>query len=167
MVVLLSIDVDPVRSSIGGGVAATAVLTVILLVVDVLFSGSNLFVFATFMRLCAIGGPPYCEPEGMMAAVLTFFALFALAWPLFFGGFTWGLPGESGLIHGAIFGLVLWAGYVATVVAGIGIGGETFAENVPLLLVTLFAYVVYGLVLGGVYDYLSAHRTFQISQVGF
>lgn len=76
-----------------------------------------------------------------------------------------GLPGESGLIHGAIFGLVLWARYVATVVAGIGIGGETFDENVSLLLITMLAYVAYGLVLEGVYDHFSVHRTFQISQV--
>jgi hypothetical protein len=154
---------DPVRSSIGGGVAATTALTVCLLVTDLLLGGTNLFVFATFTSLCAVGGPPYCEVGSPTAAALTFVwyvALFAVAWPLLFGGFTWGLPGESGPTHGAVFGLVLWAGYVVVVLFGIGFGGETLAENLPLLLVTLVAYLVYGVVLGGVYDHLAGHRTF-------
>nr|WP_254522448.1 DUF6789 family protein [Natrinema caseinilyticum] len=49
----------PVRSSIGGGVAATVVLTVVLLGVDVVLRGSNLVVFVTFTNFCSIGGPPY------------------------------------------------------------------------------------------------------------
>jgi hypothetical protein len=157
-----------VRSSIVGGIAATGVLTVFLLVADSLLAGTNLFVLATFMSLCAIGGPPYCEPGGLMAAALTFvsfLALFALAWPLLFAGFTWGLPGKSGLTHGVIFGLVLWTGYVGTVLYGIGTGGETLAASLPLLVVMLSAYLVYGLVLGGVYDRLAGHRTFLGSPV--
>lgn len=152
-----------VRSSVVGGIAATAVLTALLLVSDSLIGGTSPFVFATFMSLCAIGGPPYCEPNSLMATALTFLsflALFALAWPLFFGAFTWGLPGESGLTHGAVFGLVLYMGYIGTVLYGIGIGGETVAENLPMLAVMLLAYLTYGLVLGGVYDHFAAHRTF-------
>jgi len=154
---------DPVRSSIGGGFAATAALTGLLLVGDALVGGPTLFLFATFTSLCAVGGPPYCELGTTTAAGLTgfwFVALFAVAWPLLFGGFTWGLPGESGHVHGAVFGVVLWAGYAVTVVAVIGRYGGTFAENVPLLTGTLLAYLVYGLVLGSVYDRLAAHRTF-------
>jgi len=154
---------DPVRSSIAGGIVATIVLLVFLLVADFLLGGLNLFVFATFTSLCAVGGPPYCALESATATLLTYLwfgLLFAVAWPLLFAGFTWGLPGESGLAHGAVFGLVLWAGYVVLVLYGIGLGGQTFGENLPMLVVTLIAYLVYGLVLGGVYDTLAEHRTF-------
>ncbi|WP_248905435.1 DUF6789 family protein [Halocatena marina] len=154
---------NPARSSIGGGIVATVVLAVFLLITDFLLSGTKIFVFATFTSLCAIGGPPYCEAGSLTAAGLTFFwfiILFALGWPLLFGGFTWGLPGESGLTHGAVFGFILWIGYVVTVLYGIWAGGETFAEDLPLLIITLFAYLVYGLVLGGVYDHFAGHRTF-------
>lgn len=154
---------DPTRSSIVGGAAAAAVLTIFLLVADLLLSGTNLFVFATFLSLCATGGSPYCvlgTPMAAAATFLWFLALFVVAWPLLFAGFTWGLPGESGLGHGAVFGLILWAGYVVVVLYGIALLGETFAEDLPYLLITLLAYLVYGLVLGGVYGYVPEHRTF-------
>lgn len=154
---------DPVRSSLGGGIAATLTLLVFLLVADVLLAGTNLFVFATVTSLCAVGGPPYCELGTLTARLLTYLwfgLIFAVAWPLLFGGFTWGLPGESGFAHGAVFGLILWAGYVVVALLGLFVGNETFVEDLPLLAVTLLAYLVYGLVLGGGYDYLAEHRTF-------
>lgn len=154
---------DPVRSSLGGGLAATIALLVFLLIADFFLAGTNLFVFATFTSLCAVGGPPYCELGSLTATLLTFIwfgLLFAVAWPLFFAGFTWGLPGETGLVHGAVYGLILWTGYVVVVLYGIGLGGQTFGENLPMLLVTLLAYLVYGLVLGWGYDHLAEHRTF-------
>lgn len=152
---------DPVRSAIGGGIAATAVLTLFLLVADALLADTSLFVFATFTSLCAVGGAPYCAPESATADLLTYgwFALiFAVGWPLLFAGFTWGLPGESGIAHGAVFGLVLWTGYLAIGLLGVGFGGVT--ATLPFLVVTLLAYLVYGVALGGGYDYLAAHRTF-------
>jgi len=154
---------NSVRSGLGGGVAATLVLLVFLLVADFLLAGSNLFVFATFTSLCAVGGPPYCELGSLTATLLTFIwfgLLFAVAWPLLFAGFTWGLPGESGLAHGAVFGLILWSGYLVGDLLDIFLGRETIVGDLPLLVVTLLAYLVYGLVLGGGYDYLVGHRTF-------
>ena len=159
---------DPLRSSIVGGVIATAVMTALLLVIDVLVRGANLFVFATFTSLCEVGGPPYCavaSPEAAALTYLWFFALYALAWPILFAGVTWGLPGESGLTHGAIYGTILWAGYLVVVLYGIGRGELTIAENLPLLVLTLVAYLVYGVVLGGAYDYLAEHRTFMSPDV--
>ncbi|WP_256290072.1 DUF6789 family protein [Halobellus inordinatus] len=154
---------DPVRSSLGGGIAATIVLLALLLVFDMLLAGTDLFVFATFTSLCAVGGPPYCRPQTLTATILTltwFVLLFAVAWPLLFGGFTWGLPGESGLTHGVIYGLILWSGYLVIVLFAVGFGGESLRANLPFLGITLLSYVVYGLVLGGGYDYLAHHRTF-------
>jgi hypothetical protein len=153
---------DPVRASIGGGVAATAVLTVFLLGIDVLVGRPGLFVFTTFTSLCAIGGPPYCD-LGSIASVLltfvTFVALFAVAWPLLYGGFTWALPGESGLVHGTVFGLILWLGYAVGILVALDAGGIVGADLL-MLQSTLLGYLGYGLVLGGTYDRLAGHRTF-------
>jgi hypothetical protein len=154
---------EPVRSGLGGGVAATVALVAVLLAADALLSGTNLFVFATFTSLCAVGGPQYCEPGTTTATAITFFwflALYVVAWPLLFAGFTWGLPGESGFTHGLVFGLILWTGYGVTVAYAIGLADETLLENLPMLAVTVVGYLVYGLVLGGVYDRLADHRTF-------
>lgn len=110
---------DVTRSSLGAGVAATATLLLSLVVLDWVFAGTSPVLFATFTGLCAVGGPPYCELGSPTAALLTyvwFALLFAVAWPLLFGGFTWGLPGESGLLHGLLFGVVLWTGYAVVVV---------------------------------------------------
>ena len=154
---------DPVRSSLAGGIAATIARLIFLLITDFLLAGVDIFVFATFTSLCAVGGPPYCELGSSTATLLTilwFFLLYAVAWPLLFAGFTWGLPGETGLAHGVVFGLLLWAGYVAVVLANVGLGGQTVGQNLPMLLVTFVAYLLYGLVLGGGYDRLAHHRTF-------
>lgn len=153
---------DPVRASIGGGVAATAVLTAFLLGVDALVGRSGLFVFTTFTSLCAIGGPPYCTLGSVSSVLLTFVAfvaLFTVAWPLLFGGFTWALPGESGFVHGTVFGLILWIGYAVGIVVGLDAGGVVGADLL-LLESTLLGYLLYGLVLGGTYDRLAGHRTF-------
>jgi len=154
---------DPIRSSLQGGIVATVTLLVILAIADVLLAGTNLFVFATFTTLCAIGGPPYCELGSLTATLLTYLwfgLIFAVAWLLLFGGFTWGLPGESGLAHGAVFGLILWSGYVASDLLDFLVRNETLIDNIPLLAVTLVAYLIYGVVLGSVYDYSAEHRTF-------
>ena len=110
---------EPVRSSLSGGVVATAVLTAVLAGMEYLFAGADVF---------------------------------ALAWPLLFAGFTWGIPGESGAVHGAIFGLVLFAGYLAR-------GLSTMGPGLNVVVRFGFAYLVYGAVLGAVYDRLAAHRT--------
>ena len=145
---------DPVRSSLSGGAVATAVLAAFLVGVD-LVAGTDVFAFAAFTTPCALVGPPYCSATGATAGVLTavwFLALFALAWPLLFAGFTWGLPGESGATHGGIFGLILAAGYLAR-------GLSTYSPGTTVVVLILLAYVVYGVVLGTVYDRLAAHRT--------
>jgi hypothetical protein len=154
---------EPVRSSLGGGIAATFTLLLVLLGADILLAGTNLFVFATFTSLCAVGGPPYCELGTPTAAAITFLwfgLLFAVAWPLLFGGFTWGLPGGSGLAHGAVFGLILWSGYVVGDLLNRSVGNEPIAGDLLFLAVTLVAYLIYGVVLGGGYDFLAEHRTF-------
>ena len=146
---------EPVRSSLSGGVVATAVLTAVLAGIEYLFAGADVFALTAFTAPCALVGAPYCSATGSTATALTavwFLALFALAWPLLFAGFTWGIPGESGAVHGAIFGLVLFAGYLAR-------GLSTMGPGLTVVVLFGFAYLVYGTVLGTVYDRLAAHRT--------
>jgi hypothetical protein len=152
---------EPVRSSLGGGAAATVVLSAFLFVADALLPGS-VFAVATFASLCTVGGPPYCD-LGSQTALLTalwFLVLYAVAWPLFFAGFTWGIPGESGVAHGVLFGLVLWAGFLVTLVFGAQVAGGPLSNHWPTVAVTAAGYSVYGAVLGGTYDVLAGHRTF-------
>ncbi|MBX0295955.1 DUF6789 family protein [Haloarcula nitratireducens] len=158
---------EPVRSSLGGGVAATVALGIILSIADALLGGTSLFVLATFTSLCSIGGPPYCElgtPQATLLTLVVLVGLFTLAWPLFFAGFTWGLPGESGIVHGLVFGLVVWSGYAVVLWIGVWLGWETLAAGGPIAAVLLLAYAVYGVVLGGVYDYLAEHRTLLVTE---
>jgi len=154
---------DPARSSISAGIVATLALLAFLLVLDFLFTGTDIFVFATFTSLCSVGGGPYCELGSTTATLLTLFwfgLLYAVAWPLLFGAFTWGLPGESGTVHGVLFGFFLWVAYAAVALNRVGMGGQPGSENFPLLFLTLFPYLIYGAVLGGGYDYFAEHRTF-------
>ena len=160
---------DPVRSSLVGGVAGTAVLSAVLALADVALGGTGVFVSATFTSLCAVGGPPYCQLASPTATALTlvwYLALYAVAWPLLFAGFTWGLPGESGPAHGAAFGLVLWVGFLVVVVFDVVRAGASVTGGLVVLVAALVAYLAYGLVLGGVYDRLAAHRTFLTPETG-
>lgn len=153
---------DPVRSSIGAGAIASVVVTVILFVAEFLLPETSVFTFSTLRSLCVIGGPPYCAPGDVGAIVLTglvYLALFVFAWPLLFAGFTWGLPGESGTLHGGVYGVFLWAGYLVAVIYGAEFGGGRVVDQVPLVSAALVAYLIYGLVLGTAYDYFAAHRT--------
>ena len=153
---------DPVRSSLAGGVVASLVFGGYLLLADLVIGGPSLYVFTTFTGLCDVGGPPYCtlgSPTALGLTLLVFAVLFVVAWPLFFAGFTWGLPGESGLAHGAVFGAILWTGYAVVLLIGFGAGDVTFLEEVEIVALSLAGYVLYGLVLGGGYDALAHHRT--------
>lgn len=153
---------DPVRSSIVGGVAAASLTGVVLLVFDVLFGGADPIAFATFSSACLVGGQPFCE-SGTLAAtsvnLTVYMALFAIAWPLLFAGFTWGLPGETGVGHGAVFGVVLWSGYAVVALGAAARGWAPLSTALPFLAGIALAYLLYGIVLGGVYDVLAAHRT--------
>jgi len=145
---------EPVRGSLSGGAVATVVLAAFLVGVD-LVAATDTFAFAAFTTPCALVGPPYCSATSAAGAVLTavwFLALFALAWPFLFAGFTWGLPGESGTAHGGISGLILAAGYLAR-------GLSTSGPGATVVVLMVVAYVVYGMVLGTVSDRLAAHRT--------
>lgn len=153
---------DPLRSAFVAGAVAAVGFVAALLATGLVVGGDSLFVFSTVTGLCAIGGPPYCAPDSSTTVALTalaFVALFVVAWPLVFAAWTWGLPGESGVVHGISFALLVWVGYAATVFYGVSFGSGSLAGNTGLLAATLVSYLVYGVVLGGTYDYVAGHRT--------
>ncbi|WP_435358268.1 DUF6789 family protein [Haloarchaeobius sp. DFWS5] len=151
---------EQVKSSLYAGVVAALVLAAFLLVTGVVLQGYDLFAFSTFTTLCSLSGEAGCTSTLVDAALTftVFMALFGFAWPLVFAALTWGLPGESGPLHGAVFALFLWAGYVAVVLLRL-LGGQPLSEYILLLSGTFVSYMLYGIVLGSVYDRLAEHRT--------
>lgn len=129
-------------SAIAGGVAGTAVMTLLLLLLEVQ-TREAIPVFDVIARF--VGTP------GNQTVGFVLFALAgAVAWPLLFVAVEPYLPrGPDPAARGAVLGAILW---VAFVVTGRGdIGG-------PLLVIyaayTLFAHLIYGFVLGAVYGRL-------------
>jgi len=153
---------DPIRSSLLGGVVAATLVGTVLLVFDAVAGGTSPFALTTFSSACLLGGEPFCAATTATATlinVVVYLALFAIAWPLLFAGFTWGLPGDSGVVHGAVFGAVLWSGYAAVAIGTAARGWTPLSGQLPLLSGMAVAYLLYGVVLGGIYDNLAAHRT--------
>ncbi|WP_049927111.1 DUF6789 family protein [Halopiger goleimassiliensis] len=131
-----------IRSAVAGGIAATAVLSLLLLLLEVQTrSAMELFyVIARFI------GTPDDPAAG--------FALFAVAgtvaWPLLFVALEPYLPGgPDPAARGVAFASLLWVPFVIT---GRGdIGGPLLALFVAY---TLFAHWAYGFTLGAVYGRL-------------
>lgn len=131
-----------VSSAIGGGVSATAVMSLLLLLLEV----ETRAVMELFYVIARFIGTPDDPAVG--------FALFALAgfvaWPLLFLALEPYLPfGPDPAARGVAFASILWIPFVIT---GRGdIGG-------PLLVFfgayTLFAHWAYGFTLGAVYGRL-------------
>lgn len=113
---------DPSRSSLAAGILATGALALSLLAIDVLVAAENPFVFATFAGLCAVGGEPYCSPDTLAAAPLRSSGSYCcsrLPGRCCSAVSPGGLPGRSGAVHGLVYGLVLWTGYLAVVAFGV------------------------------------------------
>jgi len=147
------------KSSLASGVVASAVLAVVVAVADALAGGVP---FPFLSTLCVLYGEGTCVSGDVLSAVLPIALvafLFLLVWPVVFAALTWGLPGESGVTHGALFGAALWLGYAGAVGARTYWWDEPASAYLATLAVTLVGYLAYGLALGAGYDYLAAHRT--------
>jgi len=149
-----------IRSALGGGALATVVLTVVLFGIEAVFGYRLVPLFANFCTISPVG---FCAPGSLAGTVVTWSAFavwFVALWPLIFAAFTWWMPGKSGSVHGALFAVALWGGYVGIVTAQlIQTAGDQSGTEPPLLVATLFAYLCYGVVLGVGYDYFAEHRT--------
>ncbi|ESP88978.1 DUF6789 family protein [Candidatus Halobonum tyrrellensis] len=132
----------PASAVIGGGVAA-AVLSVILLVVDV-ETRSQIGIFEVVARFVGM-------PGSLVFGFVLFFAAGTFLWPLVFVALESYLPiGPDPAIRGMGFGVPLWVAFVV-----LGRGDLTGAILVVYAVLTLFAHLVYGFVLGAVYGHYS------------
>lgn len=134
-------------SAILGGVVGTAVMSVVLAMVEV-EARYAIGIFEAIARFARVPGEPAL---GFLIYVL----VGTLAWPLLFLSLEEYVPLDlDPAVAGMLMGTVLW---IAFVVIGRGdMGG-------PLLLVylsfTLLAHLAYGFVLGAVYAKFSGHSS--------
>lgn len=131
-----------ISSAIAGGVAATAVMALLLLLLEVeTRSAMDLFyVIALFVG----------TPNDPSAGFALFVAAGVVAWPLLFLALEPYLPrGPDPAARGVVFAAVLWIPFV---ILGRGdIAGPLLVFYVAF---TLFAHVAYGFTLGAVYGRL-------------
>jgi hypothetical protein len=71
-------------------------------------------------------------------------------WPLLYASLKAYLPGQSDPVSGAIFGAVMWTGFVLAFYTG-----QSGVELVLYAVLTLVAHVVYGIGLGVVFNYFA------------
>ena len=134
-----------VASVVAGGVAATAVMTLMLLLLEV-ETRSALGIFYVIARFVG-------TPDSPAAGFAVFVAAGVVAWPLLFLALEPYLPrGPDPGARGVVFGAVLWLPFV---VLGRGdISGPLLVLYVGF---TLLAHVAYGFTLGAVYGRLYGH----------
>lgn len=129
-------------SAIAGGVAATAVFSLLLLLLEAQ-TRSAVFIFDAVARFVGVPGSP--------AVGFVLFALAgAVAWPLLFVALEEYIPrGPDPAARGVVFASVLWVAFV---------GANRSDVSGPVLLIylpfTLFAHWAYGFTLGAVYGRL-------------
>ena len=130
-------------AAVGGGVAATAVMTLLLLLLEA-ETRSAMELFYVIARFVG-------TPESPTIGFALFVVAGAVAWPLLFLTLEPYLPrGPDPAARGAVFAAVLWVPFV---ILGRGdIGGPLLVLYVGY---TLFAHLAYGFTLGAVYGRLS------------
>lgn len=128
------------------GAAAGAVGTAALMVG--LFVGQGIGVFEV-ERLAVVS-----ELVGLESNVMVGFLIFLLGgmtvWPLLFVSFSEYLPGVRWPVSGAVFGVVLWTGFVLAFY-----DGSSGPRLLGYAVVTLLAHVAYGAVMARVLEYFS------------
>ena len=130
-------------SAVVGGAVGVAVLSVILLVIEV-ETRSRIGVFEVVARFVGM-------PGSLVLGFLLFLAAGTFVWPLVFVALEAYLPiGPDPAIRGMGFALPLWVAFVV-----LGRGDLTGAILVVYAVLTLFAHLVYGFVLGAVYGHFS------------
>jgi hypothetical protein len=132
-------DVENVAIAVGGsfagGIVGTALMTLVLFVVNSLY-GPDVQVFQTLAEMTGASGD-------VALGFGLFFAAGVLAWPLLFVTLGAYLPGETRPMQGIVFGLILWTGFVAAFTSGQV--GVSFAVFFAFSIVT---HIIYGAVLG-------------------
>jgi hypothetical protein len=137
---------DDALSAMAAGAAGSAVVTFLLLITEAT-SGFGAHVFLILAEM--IGS------QSMLLGMFFFFGGGALTWPLLYITLGRYLPGE-GPTQGIVFAAILWLGFAPGFSGGItGATTPAFIEGgaglLIYLLVTFFAHLVYGAILGGGY----------------
>lgn len=135
-----------VVGAVAGGIAGTAVLSLLLLLLEV-ETRSAVGIFGAIARFVRL-------PGELALGFLIFVLAGSLAWPLLFVAVQGSLPMADPATRGMAFAIPLW---VAFVIAGRGdIGGPLFVVYVGF---TLLAHLAYGFTLGAVYGMLEEGET--------
>lgn len=137
---------DDALSAMAAGAAGSAVVTLILLVTEAT-SGFGAHVFLILAEMVGF--------QSMLLGMLFFFGGGALTWPLLYITLGRYLPGE-GPTQGMVFATILWLGFAPGFSGGtVGAAAPAFIEGgaglLVYLIVTFFAHLVYGAILGAGY----------------
>jgi hypothetical protein len=136
---------DPLRRTIGGGVAGTIVMSVVLVVAEV----EARFELGVGPAIARYAGVPDQPALGLLVFLFTGMVVFPLVF-LWLEDYLARVPGgEDPAIRGIAFSLPLWVVYVA-----IGSPDLNSLEGMLHLSFTLFAHLMYGFTLGAVYHSL-------------
>lgn len=128
-------------SAVGGGVAGTAVLSLLLLLLEV-ETRSVLEIFHAIARFAGV-------PGQLSVGFVVFVLAGVLAWPLVFLGIEHYIPLSDTAERGMAFAAVLWVAFVV-----VGRGTLTGTHLLVFAGGSLLAHLTYGFTLGVVYDRL-------------
>lgn len=132
------------------GFAGTVVLTAFLLVSS-LAGGFEFSNFAATTELLLL--TPFVGDQGALVGYVLFVIGGSVVWPLMLASIGLYLPGEQFSTRGAVFGAVIWIGFVF----GFGATLDSAALGLGAFVVLSFlGHVAYGYVMGDVFDRLYA-----------
>lgn len=128
--------------AVAGGAAGTAMLSLLLLMLEV-ETRSAVEIFAAISRFVGV-------PGDLALGFVIFVLAGGVGWPLVFAAVERELPFRDPATRGMVFAIPLWAAFV---VVGRGdLGGTLFAVYASF---TLLAHLAYGFTLGAVYARLA------------
>lgn len=128
-----------------GGLVGTAMMSVVFLVAE----SVGAFDRSAFAILTELVGLSELVPA-VLFGYLIFLGGGMFPWPLLYASLKAYLPGQSDPVSGAIFGGVMWTGFVLAFYTG-----QTGVDLVLYAVLTLLAHVVYGMGLGVVFNYFA------------
>jgi hypothetical protein len=129
-------------AAVGGGIAGTAALTLLLLLFEV-ETRSRIGMFEVVARFVGV-------PGNASVGFLLFVAAGTLAWPLVFVAVEQSLPGDDPAMKGMGLGVLLWVAFVL-----LGRGDLSGPIVIAFAGLTLVAHLAYGYILGAVYSRLT------------
>lgn len=128
--------------AVAGGTAGTALLSLLLLMLDV-ETRSAVDIFSAIARFAGV-------PGELTLGFVVFLLAGSVAWPLLFTVAETVIPLDDAAARGTVFAVPLWVAFVV-----VGRGGMTGSVFVVYASFTLLAHLAYGFTLGAVYARLA------------